>query len=469
MIDETNGNLKFEPVLEDNTELQNNKKSKWKFIIGGILLVVAIGIGLFIGYSKITSNPVIIYKNAINGIYNILNDNLEKIDKTAVNIDFSKDSVIGDLNFNLSSSLDELKPFTGIDYGFSVGLDNKNKKAMAQMKINKDNKEMLKVIMSLLNDNAYLKSDTLFDKIIDLGKMDLNVSNYVSLNGNNLNIDYEDLQYILKELKEMIISSLDKDKFEVTDQVITIKNKKYNVKKALYNLDKDNMERTLKFIAKEISNNETLLEKFANLTHESVNAIKDNLKNVKYDGEDIQIVLYADKLGSIIAGLLNVDKKQVLEFDYLDKKINVAVMDDKNKLVIKEENEAVDIIYTEGVKEVCNIKVYNENEKELKIDYIFNVEGMKITGAIYIKDKSNQENSWSGDFKLEFKVDGEEKIDFAVEGDLSIKKAPFDIDVKNSVKVNDISADEYMSIYTKLGDVLKELGLSDFGNLLQGM
>ena len=203
MIDETNGNLKFEPVLEDNTELQNNKKSKWKFIIGGILLVVAIGIGLFIGYSKITSNPVIIYKNAINGIYNILNDNLEKIDKTAVNIDFSKDSVIGDLNFNLSSSLDELKPFTGIDYGFSVGLDNKNKKAMAQMKINKDNKEMLKVIMSLLNDNAYLKSDTLFDKIIDLGKMDLNVSNYVSLNVNNLNIDYEDLQYILKELKEI--------------------------------------------------------------------------------------------------------------------------------------------------------------------------------------------------------------------------------------------------------------------------
>ena len=34
------------------THTFNNKRSKWKFIIGGLFVVVAIAVGLFVGYNK---------------------------------------------------------------------------------------------------------------------------------------------------------------------------------------------------------------------------------------------------------------------------------------------------------------------------------------------------------------------------------------------------------------------------------
>ncbi len=473
MIDETNGNLTFKHVNEEETELKNNKKSKWKFILGGILLVIAIGVGLYIGYNKIVSNPVVIYKNAINGVYNVLSENVEELKKKTVNIDVANEPVMASLNLKFDSNMKELKSFTGLDYSLKVGFDSKNKKGIVEAGIRKNNKEVVNLLAALLDNNLYLKSEKLFNKIVNLGKYDieeLNLDSYISINNNNLKINYEDIKYILKQFKDMVIDSLDKDKFELTDQVITIRNKKMDVKKALYKLDKENMDRTLKYITEEILKDEKMLLILANLSGEDKEDIKTSLKDVEYDGEDVEVVLYTNRLGAVIAGVLEIDKKEILEFDYLDKMLNATVKDDSNKLVISESNDAINVVYTEKVKEVLNLKFYKLEENKFKMDYAIESNGAIIDGTVELIDKNNNKSdSAAGDFKFNIGINDEKKIDFTVEGSYEISKAPVTFNATDSVKVEDISEAEMMNIYTKLSEVLNELGLTDIGNLITGM
>lgn len=472
MIDDGNGNLSFNHVPDEGMELQKNKKSKWKFILGCFLVVVAIGVGLYIGYSKITSNPLIIYKNAINGVYNILNDNIKELEKKAPKVDLDKDSALINLNVKLDSNLKELEVLTKADYTLKVGLDNQNKKVMIDLGINKDNKQILNVMGALLNGKAYLKSEKIFNKTIDMGEYDLNdlkSNNYFPIDEANISLDYEGLEYALEKFRSMIIDSLDKEKFEVTDETLNIENKKYKVKKALYKLDKENMDRTLKFVAAGILKDDKLVNILASLSGKDKEDLKENLKNTAYDGPDIQVVLYADSLGVIIAGSLTNDKDYTLEFNYIDKMIKGSLISDNNKLVVNENKDTINVVYTEDNEEVFNLKFAKGSTNEFKVDYTFKADGAKVTGTLQVKDKNiNDANKWAGDFNFKIAATGEEDFDLAIDGSYEIAKAPVVIDVSDSVKVSEISEEELMSIYTKLGEVLQELDF-DLTNLITGM
>ena len=270
MINETNELNGLNQLNENNGRDQaQNKKSKWKFIIGGLFIVIAIAIGLYIGYQKLNSNPTVIYKNAINGIYGALNNSIEEAKKNTTNLDIKKEPFTLNLNAKLESNMKKLKSFSGLEYNLSFGLDYSKEKGNLGLGIKDGNDSIINVLASVVNDTAYVKCDELLNRVINVGEFKF-ADNFDFSQVNTTNINYDNIEYILKSFKNILIDSLDVNKFTITNETIKIGNKEYDAKKVLYKLDKENLERTAKFIVDKMSNDEKLLQNIADLTNSEV-------------------------------------------------------------------------------------------------------------------------------------------------------------------------------------------------------
>lgn len=446
---------------------EKNKKGKIKFLICGFLVVISIAIGLFIGYKKLNNDPMSIYRDSINGIYKKLNNALkESKDKNFTTLDLTKDPFIVDLKAKLDSNIPELKPFTGLDYHLNVGMDLANKKMNMGLDIDENNNSLLNLVLSVIDKNIYLK---LYDKILDLGEEDIfgnmNIETYFKVNGNNAKFDYDNYMYILKEIKTIIIDSLDKNKFKMEETKITLNTKEYKVKKAIYNLDKENVERTIKFINSKILKNEKLLKTIA----ESIGLKEEELKE-KLNEEvntnninDIKINLYADKLNNIIAGSVETENEEIIKFDCIDQKTNFVIAKDNQKLTVTaEENNNIVITFAEEYRELFKITI-EENNKNYKIPFTFNSEGNAINGILELNNISETKESLSVDFVFSLNTTiSSEKIDFKIDGNYKISKKDLStIDPTGSIKIEDISEEEAMEIFEKLNSLFTKFCLND--------
>ncbi len=446
---------------------EKNRKGKIKFLICGFLVVISIAIGLFIGYKKLNNDPMSIYRDSINGIYKKLNNALkESKNKNFTTLDLTKDPFIVDLKAKLDSNMPELKPFTGLDYHLNVGMDLANKKMNMGLDINENNNSLLNLVLSVIDKNIYLK---LYDKILDLGEEDIfgnmNIETYFKVNGNNAKFDYDNYIYILKEIKTIIIDSLDKNKFKMEETKITLNTKEYKVKKAIYNLDKENIERTIKFINSKILKNEKLLKTIA----ESIGLKEEELKE-KLNEEvntnninDIKINLYADKLNNTIAGSVETENEEIIKFDCIDKETNFVIAKDNQKLTVTvEKNNNIVITFAEEYRELFKITI-EENNKNYKIPFTFNSEGNAINGILELNNISETKESSSIDFVFSLNTTiASEKIDFKIDGNYKISKTDIStIDPTGSIKIENISEEEAMEIFEKLNSLFTKFGLND--------
>lgn len=449
---------------------EKNRKGKIKFLICGFLVVISIAIGLFIGYKKLNNDPMSIYRDSINGIYKKLNNALkESKNKNFTTLDLTKDPFIVDLKAKLDSNMPELKPFTGLDYHLNVGMDLANKKMNMGLDIDENNNSLLNLVLSVIDKNIYLK---LYDKILDLGEEDIfgnmNIETYFKVNGNNAKFDYDNYMYILKEIKTIIIDSLDKNKFKMEETKITLNTKEYKVKKAIYNLDKENIERTITFINSKILKNEKLLKTIAESMGLKEEELKEKLKEeVNTNGiNDIKINLYADKLNNIIAGSVETENEEIIKFDCIDKKTNFVIAKDNQKLTVTaEENNNIVITFAEEYRELFKITI-EENNKNYKIPFTFNVEGNAINGILELNNISETKESLSVDFVFSLNTTiASEKIDFKIDGNYKISKKDLStIDTTGSIKIENISEEEAMEIFEKLNSLFTKFGLNDLAS-----
>lgn len=449
---------------------EKNRKGKIKFLICGFLVVISIAIGLFIGYKKLNNDPMSIYRDSINGIYKKLNNALkESKNKNFTTLDLTKDPFIVDLKAKLDSNMPELKQFTGLDYHLNVGMDLANKKMNMGLDIDENNNSLLNLVLSVIDKNIYLK---LYDKILDLGEEDIfdnmNIETYFKVNGNNAKFDYDNYMYILKEIKTIIIDSLDKNKFKMEETKITLNTKEYKVKKAIYNLDKENIERTITFINSKILKNEKLLKTIAESMGLKEEELKEKLKEEVNTNSinDIKINLYADKLNNIIAGSVETENEEIIKFDCIDKKTNFVIAKDNQKLTVTaEENNNIVITFAEEYRELFKITI-EENNKNYKIPFTFNVEGNAINGILELNNISETKESLSVDFVFSLNTTiASEKIDFKIDGNYKISKKDLStIDTTGSIKIENISEEEAMEIFEKLNSLFTKFGLNDLAS-----
>lgn len=445
-----------------------NKKSRKKFIIGGVLVLIAIAIGLYFGYKKLNSNPMSIYKNVINETYEALSDLVKEAKDKEMDINIESDPFVLSMNATLNSSMPELKSFSGLNYDLMVGMDYKEKKANFGVGLSENNSAIVKALMSFVNKNAYLKSDEIFNKVIDLGEVDLfsemNLDEIFKVNGEAVKFSYSDIEVILSEMRTIIINSLDKDKFELQEETIKVDNKDYNAKKVIYNLDKENMNRTIKFICDEILKNDKLLNALVKISGVDKDELKNALKDAReeeYTGEYAKTVLYTNKLNDIIAGSLIVDEEEIVKYTENNDKTKVVIKEEQVSIVIEEKDDYVSVKMSESNTEIMSLEIY-ENNDDIKVLFEANVEGTKVSGSIETKNVKVNKTKASGDFKLSLKTSVLEKdIDVSLDGKYSLeKKAIETINPSGSVKLENLSENEMMEAYTKISNIAEKLGLA---------
>ena len=211
-----------------------NKTRKWKFIIISILVLIAIGIGLFVGYTKLTQDPLIVYKMAINNMHDYLAERISddnKLDK--FKIDGETEPFTVELDAKLNSNVEEIKPLTGINYNLRLGIDNPKKQGSVSLGLGDGNKDIVRVLAALMNKNVYVSSKEIYDKVVKIGEIDLDSfleENFVSgITVNDEEVDFssvdaKQVKAALKEFKNILIKSLQKDNLKISDA--TINNKK---------------------------------------------------------------------------------------------------------------------------------------------------------------------------------------------------------------------------------------------------
>lgn len=466
-------NEKENNANENNSEIERyaeNKKGKIKFLLSGILIVIAIAIGLYIGYKKLNNNPIGIYKDTINGVYKVLNKALiEGKEKSLDNIDIMNEPINISIDTKLTSSISELKDFSNLNYHIEAGIDYQNKKMNLGLGIKDNTNSIISIIMSVINKNLYLKSEELYNKVIDLGEEEIfenmNFDSYFKVNGNNAKFDYDNYRYILKEFKTIIIDSLAKNKFKIAKETITINEKKYKSKKVTYNLDKENMERTIDFIKTRILKNEKLLNSIASCMGITAEELKEALnEEITMDGySDLKINLYTDKLNNLIAGSFLVENIETIRFDCINDEVNFELKDEDNILkVLKESNGHIVVTYSENSSKLFKI-AFESYDKEIKMPYIFVIDGDTTSGTIEFKNIEKDSNSISSDFYFSLNsAIANEKIDLILEGTYKLSKTDVNaLDPTGSININDISEEDAMQIFNKLSTILERFNLNN--------
>lgn len=472
-----NLNEDFETVEKEDLSLKRkeNKKRKWKFILVCLFLLIAIGIGLYIGYQKLNSNPVSIYKETINNAYNYASKYLKETKKNEFNLDLNNEPFVLSLDANLESNIKELANFTGKNYNLELGLDVKKEIATLNADISENNETIISLLTLLKNDNAYLKSPKLLNKVINLGEFNLfdnlNLNSYLKINDENITLTSDDLDYMLKFLKNSYLSSLDKRKFKLEHEKITINDKEYDSKKIIYTLDKENAERTSKYILKSILKDKKMLECLSKMTSSSKDTIKENIKdsldNLDFsDYDTLEMIIYTDNFNSFLGSVISDNEGNSLRITCIDKKLNVKIMDSNdNALIYETKDEYQTLKYTENNKTLFEFQ-FNNTKNELNVDYNVNVESLALNGNITLKDIINTKNKIGASYNISFNTSLDTE-NFAMKGNFALeKKSLEEFDTKGSVKLEDLSEEELTKMYVTLMDIVDQFGISD---LIDGM
>ncbi len=457
-----------------------NKKRKTKFIIGSFLIFIAIAIGLFIGYQKINSNPLAIYKKAINDTYKVFNKALSK-DESDFKLDILNKPYVLDLNAKFDSNIPDLKAFSNINYNLSLGVDYQNEKGSLALNLSDDNTKIINIIASLINKNLYLKSDELLDKTLNFGS-NYDIFGPIKTEFANLdlntNLTKEDLDKFLKEFKDILIKSLDKKYFTMQSDTITLNNKEYKVKKVTYDLNAENLARTLKFIAKSLNDNPELIDTLSSISNTDKNEITSSLKEIidnndleqELNSSDLKIVLYADTFNNIIKGLLEYDNEELITYENIKDEHKITLTDNTESvtLTLNEKTITLDIATQDlkGTLTLTDLNKKGSDFKEFKLDYNLSSEGTTLKGSISNNNLKITSNQISGDLNLDITINNsDEDISFTLISDYNLtQKDLTDIDTKNSIYYEDLSSKDLSKLEENLLNVLSKLNLEDILN-----
>jgi len=235
-------------------------------------------------------------------------------------------------------------------------------------------------------------------------------------------------------------------------------------------LDEENMDRTLNFIKKRILKNERLIEALAESLGVTIEDLEETLnEEITMDGySDIEINLYTDKLNNLIAGSFIVDGSEKVRFDCVNDVVNMELKIENNTLnILKESNGHMIFTYNESGSQVFKI-VFEKYDKEIKMPYIFVIDGNTISGTIEFKNMENDTNSMAADFYFSLNaLISNEKLDLTLFGNYKLSKTDVKtLDTTESIKISDISEEEAMGIFSKLGTIMERFGLSEIASSL---
>lgn len=460
----------FNSDLDSERDIPNNKvkKSGNNGPIICIILLVFLGVLAYFGYNeykKFTKDPSDAFKAVIENAYKNFSEGLKPY-KTSNKSEFNilKDSMVvkGGLSFKSDSTpkleQEKINVLLGLDYAkreaeLGVGLSKKEEN-LADLSVYFKNDSMYTKSSTLL-DNTYVQKNYDFDEMFDLSSFE------EFKNSSAVNI--EDIDYIVRELKEVLIESLNKDYMTNKKETLNIDEEIIEVDKITYKLDKESCKNLSKTIVEKILENDNLIEKISKISGKSTSEIEDDLDSIKDSDiyEDIEdssggeFVIYTKGINyELVKFELNFGTNSLSgEFKDSKKTFSLDVDGDTYKVIIDEKDNG----YTIDIKQDDNSLVYLfiKTWKKNLIEFEYNIDYDDIDLNGYVKlnmsDTGNKKNSGVFELKTNGNI-GREKIDFNIVFDYEVSfgdKICRD-DVSNTLDGSEFTEEDQLKMSEKL-------------------
>ena len=378
-----------EPINKKPKKEKNYKWVKYLLIslIGIILIVVSLVIIL-----KVISSPTKIYDKYINYTYNYLKNYVKKLENNSLSYDISEDSMILYGNLKLDSSDTYLKDFKKYTFDYNLGLDVKNEKIHALVALKENSKSLIDFNGYILNDNLLVKSNKLFDKLI-------NVSEIENLDFNDLksNYSYDVILDILSFLSNYFNHNLNKDKLYKETETLNIDNENYKVNSNVYSLSESDVRNEFIKIIDAVINDDSTLRAVSNILNVTRKEAKEYLVELKTNDEvldnlkRLKFKIYTEGLANKFIGFslfyndaelirLTSVNELVIDINYNELEFNIVKNNENIEIFIYQDDDEILNALVTIQDEVTNIELnsnYNEMDINANISYVLNRIGNK--------------------------------------------------------------------------------------------
>lgn len=398
--------------MEEEYNVAKNKNFKGLIIGGAILLVLIIAV---VAALVITSQPKFIIGKAIDKIVYMDNDYNSKVMEAELKL--SLDSK----NENVKELSDEIKKCK-----LTIGqqIDNKSKKAISELGLTYDNKDVISGQIIYTDDTTYLYLKDLLDKYIDLDSEEMNkmVETLLfndDITKNEKNNQKKAVNIIKNELKKQI-----KENGSFSKSTEKLEGEKAN--KATVKFSKKEWNNVLINTLSELSENKDYLDCFKESKEDTIKELKSSLeeKNTSDNGT-IEISVYTK-------GLLKQFKGIEIKFDDQDVKIVKKDKENYSYSLIANDNEVT------GTAKI--ISEDNKKSKEKNANIIITVNTEEV-GTVTLSAKYNEKTDVSIDsVKIKDSIKASELTDSDAEQLMNkLKTRPLIGDIINSISSNLLS------------------------------
>lgn len=398
--------------MEEEYNVAKNKNFKGLIIGGAILLVLIIAV---VAALVITSQPKFIIGKAIDKIVYMDNDYNSKVMEAELKLSLdSKDENVKELS-------DEIKKCK-----LTIGqqIDNKSKKAISELGLTYDNKDVISGQIIYTDDTTYLYLKDLLDKYIDLDSEEMNkmVETLLfndDITKNEKNNQKKAVNIIKNELKKQI-----KENGSFSKSTEKLEGEKAN--KATVKFSKKEWNNVLINTLSELSENKDYLDCFKESKEDTIKELKSSLeeKNTSDNGT-IEISVYTK-------GLLKQFKGIEIKFDDQDVKIVKKDKENYSYSLIANDNEVT------GTAKI--ISEDNKKSKEKNANIIITVNTEEL-GTVTLSAKYNEKTDVSIDsVKIKDSIKASELTDSDAEQLMNkLKTRPLIGDIINSISSNLLS------------------------------
>lgn len=397
-----NNNLNNSTVFnnEDTTTSNiNNNHPKNKKLIPILvgIILILISIAGFIFYKTISSKNI--FKVIVDNSFNYLENSFVEYESAKGTFSLKASGNSKDTSTNKAFEL-----INKIDLSGSYGIDYENKIINLDIKSNYDSQKLVNANIYMESGNSYIYLEDIYDKYIKVP-----INDYDSL---FTNMDKkEDYKIVLNSVHNAINNSLKDEYF--TKEKVTVDGKKVN--KNTLKLNKNTYTTIKKDIVNSLLNDNKFLDSYSKISAKDVNEIKENLNDVLVEDDDFEEM----DLSIYTKGI---------NFEFVRFEISNA----SNQIIISSNDDIYNFEYFEDEQVIY--------DGSIKVDIGSN----DVTYNISLNDK--EENI---------------STDFTIKNSVEYNKKVTQMDVSNSVNLDDITNKEMNEIYFKI------LGSDGISKLIQ--
>lgn len=414
------------------------KYGKAPIIAAIVLLVLLVG---GISFKTITSSPKTVFKNSINSLYKGLNNGIDEIEDLSEKFDIKNKALIlsGDVKLNASKelleSMEELEDFdfnlNDYSIGADFGIDLKNER-LSLTAFLKGKSERLD-LNAYYEDGAEYIGSNLFSGLVKTEDVEVDFSEYLDLYETieeNIDLDSENYDYVIKAIKDAILKSLDTKYMEKESDEIKIAGERVKVTKYTYTLNEEAVQEMARSIADILLDDKDFSKKLAKLVGEDKDTIEEGLKEIKKSSKEIEFdekavfnVYQKGLLGTAAGFDVRVDKKEYFHC-YTDGD-NIDVKYDDNggedygtvvEVVSKKKKKDSEVTIKYNGEKVAELTVREISDKLIDLDYTI-ISDEEIKGTIYLSYNEDK-TSIKGDYKFKLSLAGQEA---SVEGSYGLE------------------------------------------------